>query len=177
MRSDYTYTYVIDSISESSRTMTVTYTTEGKAPFTVCGVRLPRQGESLENIIRSAAPVPFWMDEDTPLEGVQSGASGVVSVPVGGSVQDAAQDIALWRSLAQISMRQCRLHLLQTGKLELVQPAIDSMPEPTRTAANIEWEYGSVVRRDSPLVAQLAPVLEWTTPEAIDQEFIAAAQL
>lgn len=76
-----------------------------------------------------------------------------------------------------ITMRQCRLHLLATGKLNLVQPAIDSLPEPQRSAASIEWEYGSVVWRNSPLIAQLAPVLGWNTPEEIDAQFIAAALL
>lgn len=70
-----------------------------------------------------------------------------------------------------ITMRQCRLQLLATGKLGLVQPAIDAMPEPQRSAANIEWEYGSTVLRSSPLIAQLAPVLGWDTPEAIDEQF------
>lgn len=76
-----------------------------------------------------------------------------------------------------ITMRQCRLHLMATGKLDLVQPAIDSMPEPARSAANIEWEYGAVVQRNAPLIAQLAPVLGWATPEEIDAQFIAASQL
>jgi len=77
---------------------------------------------------------------------------------------------------ASITMRQCRLQLHAKGKLGLVQPAIDSMPEPHRTEANIEWEYGSVVLRASPLIAQLAPVLGWETPEEIDQQFREAAQ-
>ena len=74
-------------------------------------------------------------------------------------------------------MRQCRLQLLATGKLHLVAPAITSLPSPAKEAAEIEWEYGSTVLRNSPLIAQLAPVLGWDTPEAIDQQFIAAAQL
>lgn len=76
-----------------------------------------------------------------------------------------------------ITMRQCRLHLLATGKLSLVQTAIDSLPEPMRTEANIEWEYGAVVQRSSPLIAQLAPVLGWNTPEQIDEQFVEAAKL
>ena len=74
-----------------------------------------------------------------------------------------------------ITMRQCRLQLHATGKLALVDQAIASLPEPQKTEAQIEWEYGSVVGRSSPLIAMLAPVLGWETPEAIDQQFIEAA--
>ena len=76
---------------------------------------------------------------------------------------------------ASITMRQCRLQLHATGKLSLVDQAIASLPEPQKTEAQIEWEYGSVVWRSSPLIAMLAPVLGCDTPEAIDQLFIEAA--
>jgi hypothetical protein len=75
-----------------------------------------------------------------------------------------------------ITMRQCRLQLLATGKLHLVASAIASLLSPVKEAAEIEWEYGATVLRSSPLIAQLAPVLGWDTPEAIDQQFIEAAQ-
>ena len=74
-----------------------------------------------------------------------------------------------------ITMRQCRLQLHATGKLALVDQAIASLPEPQKTEAQIEWEYGSVVWRSSPMIAMLAPVLGCDTPEAIDQLFIEAA--
>ena len=76
---------------------------------------------------------------------------------------------------ASITMRQCRLQLHATGKLALVDQSIASLPEPQKTEAQIEWEYGPVVWRSSPLIAMLAPVLGWDTPEAIDQQFIEAA--
>jgi hypothetical protein len=76
-----------------------------------------------------------------------------------------------------ITMRQCRLQLLATGKLHLVASAISFLPSPLKEAAEIEWEYGSTVLRNSPLIAQLAPVLGWDTPEAIDEQFLAASLL
>ena len=76
-----------------------------------------------------------------------------------------------------ITMRQCRLQLLATGKLNLVAAAIATLPSPQKEAAEIEWEYGAVVLRDSPLITQLAPVLGWNTPEEIDEQFRQAALL
>lgn len=76
-----------------------------------------------------------------------------------------------------ITMRQCRLQLLATGKLNLVAAAIAALPSPQKEAAEIEWEHGAVVWRYSPLIVMLAPVLGWDTPEAIDAQFSAARQL
>ena len=73
-----------------------------------------------------------------------------------------------------ITMRQARLALLGAGKLSLVDAAIDSMPEPQKSAARIEWEYSNEVQRNNGFVAALGPALGMTE-EQIDQLFIAAA--
>lgn len=57
----------------------------------------------------------------------------------------------------QVTMRQARLALLESGKLDLVAPAIDQLSEPDRTKARIEWEFAQDVRKDWPLIQVLAP--------------------
>lgn len=59
----------------------------------------------------------------------------------------------------QVTMRQARLALLESGKLDLVAPAIDQLSEPDRTKARIEWEFAPDVRKDWPLIQVLAPSL------------------
>lgn len=76
----------------------------------------------------------------------------------------------------QVTMRQARLALLAAGKLAQVDAAIDSLPEPQRSAARIEWEYSNAVQRSSPFVASLAPALAMT-PAEIDALFVAASRL
>jgi hypothetical protein len=76
----------------------------------------------------------------------------------------------------EVSMRQARLALLSRGVLGQVDAAIDSLPSPDREAARIEWDYSSVVARDSPLVVMMGGALELDSGE-LDQLFIAAAQL
>jgi hypothetical protein len=75
-----------------------------------------------------------------------------------------------------VSMRQGRLALLQAGKLDDVDAAIAALPSPAKEAAQIEWEYAIEVKRDSQLVAQLAPSLG-LDDAALDALFIAAAAL
>lgn len=60
---------------------------------------------------------------------------------------------------APITARQIRLALLGAGLLSQVEPAIDAMPEPERSAARIEWDYASEYRHDHHLIASLAAAL------------------
>lgn len=75
-----------------------------------------------------------------------------------------------------ITMRQARLVLLGAGLLDQVEGAIDALPEPTRSAAHIEWEYAADMHRDHALIANLSAGLN-LTGEQIDNLFKAAAAL
>lgn len=77
---------------------------------------------------------------------------------------------------AVVTMRQARLALLQAGKLADVDTAIAALPSPAKEAAQIEWEYATEVKRDSALVAQLAPALNLDAA-ALDALFTQAATL
>lgn len=77
---------------------------------------------------------------------------------------------------AEVTMRQARLALHAAGKLTAVNAAIAALPDPPKTAALIEWEYSSTVRRDSQFVALLGPALGLDS-EALDALFIAASKL
>jgi hypothetical protein len=76
----------------------------------------------------------------------------------------------------EVTMRQARLALHAAGKLVAVNAAIAALPDPPKTAALIEWEYSSTVRRDSQFVAMLGPALGLDAA-GLDALFIAAAKL
>jgi hypothetical protein len=76
----------------------------------------------------------------------------------------------------EVSMRQARLALLARGVLGLVDAAIDSLPSPDSEAARIEWDYSSVVARNSPLVVMMGAALG-LDDDALDELFITAARL
>lgn len=75
-----------------------------------------------------------------------------------------------------VSMRQARLALLGAGLLATVNSAIAGMPGAQGEAARIEWEFAADVRRDSPLVQALVPVLGISEAD-LDALFTAAAAL
>lgn len=75
-----------------------------------------------------------------------------------------------------ISMRQARLALLGAGLLATVETSIDNLEEPDKSAARIEWEYATEMRRDHHLIAALAVEMS-LTDQQIDDLFIAAVGL
>lgn len=77
---------------------------------------------------------------------------------------------------ASVTMRQARLALMAAGKLAAVESAIAALPDPAKTAAQIEWEYSNEVQRHNGFVSQLAPALGMSEAE-LDALFIAAKAL
>lgn len=78
--------------------------------------------------------------------------------------------------ITSITPRQARLALLQAGLLEQVQAAFAQIPEPQRTAAQIEWDHALSVERDSPLTQQMAAALG-LTDEQLNNLFTEGAKL
>lgn len=76
----------------------------------------------------------------------------------------------------EVTMRQARLQLHKIGMLKDVQPAIDSLDEPDRTEAQIEWDYASSISRDNASVQLLITKLG-LDDEQVDAWFIEASKL
>lgn len=71
------YTYEIVRVDEQSRVMDVVYTHEVHGQMLV-GVRLPFQGEDLEQVIRSFSPAPRWRELELPVVAPGTGLSGEI---------------------------------------------------------------------------------------------------
>lgn len=76
----------------------------------------------------------------------------------------------------EVSMRQARLALFQQGKLSLIQPLIDAMTDPQKTATQISWDYATEVHRDDDLVKALSAQLGLTDAD-LDTLFTLASTL
>ena len=112
---------------------------------------------------------PNWVICDDPPRGIaQFVGDGWVVLD---SVPAVAEPVP-----AEVTMRQARLTLHAAGKLAAVNAAIAALPDPPKTAALIEWEYSSTVRRDSRFVALLGPALGLDAA-ALDDLFVAASKL
>ena len=75
---------------------------------------------------------------------------------------------------SSVTMRQARLALLQAGLLDKIDAAINSLPEPQKSAAKIEWEYSQEVQITSKMAAFIAQIIGLSS-EQVNQLFIKAA--
>lgn len=75
-----------------------------------------------------------------------------------------------------VTMRQARLALLQENLLDQVQIAIDSLPDNERQEATINWEYSTVVERNSPWVINITTAMGLTSDQ-VDHLFRIAKTL
>ncbi len=75
------YSYEINSVDEASRSMVVTYSSEGREPVQV-GARLPYEGEPLEAVIAQFSPVQFWLMKEATVSVPTVGTTGEFVKPV-----------------------------------------------------------------------------------------------
>jgi hypothetical protein len=76
-----------------------------------------------------------------------------------------------------VTPRQIRQALVLNGvSLAAIDSALAGLPDPTKTMAQIEWEYSTLVYRSNPLVGQVGQLLGWTSDQ-IDALFIFANSL
>ena len=109
-------------------------------------------------------------------DGAVIGVPGVLAVVTQAEYEAAWQAEQDARTPQSVTMRQARLALLAAGRLDEVQAAIASMPEPARSAAQIEWEYAQAVQRSSALVTGLCAALGMTHAQ-MNALFVEAARL
>lgn len=74
----------------------------------------------------------------------------------------------------EVTMREARRAIEAAGLTASVAAAIAALPEPTKTAAAIDWEFSNAVRRDNPTFIALASALGLSSDQ-LDDLFIAAA--
>lgn len=92
------------------------------------------------------------------------------------TAEEVAEQLARKREVMVVTPRQARLALLGAGLLDQIEAGIAALPEPTKTAVTIEWEYATHVDRNSQWVGALAQALK-LTDEQLDQLFEVAATL
>jgi hypothetical protein len=77
----------------------------------------------------------------------------------------------------EVTPRQIRLALFSHGvTTTMIDSAIASLSDPTKTEAQIAWEYSLTFERYNPLVAVLGQMLGWTSQQ-LDNLWILAVTL
>ncbi len=83
----------------------------------------------------------------------------------------------LFLSLAPVTARQIRRALLQLGITgDMILAALNTLPEPTKSAALIEWEYSNEFFRTHYLVGMVGQMLGWSVQQ-LDELWLLARTL
>jgi len=69
------------------------------------------------------------------------------------------------KPIREIDARRLRLALLELGLLDTVELALSNLPK----AAQIDWEYATIIREDYPLVVSLSGALGLDVPQVFDK--------
>lgn len=73
-----TYTYTIASVDETARCMEIIYESAGHQTMRV-GARLPFEGEALESVVQSYAPLGLWEAMAAAVVAPQVGVTGTIT--------------------------------------------------------------------------------------------------
>lgn len=79
--------------------------------------------------------------------------------------------------IPNVTPRQIRQALILSGiSIETIENALNNLPEPTKSLANIEWEFSIAFERDRPLVNDVAKLLGMSK-EQLDSLWLFAGTL
>ena len=70
---------------------------------------------------------------------------------------------ALVTNLPDVTPRQMRQALILSGvSMDMIDTALNALPEPAKSLAHAEWEYSISFKRNRPLVNSVGAMLGWT---------------
>lgn len=77
--------------------------------------------------------------------------------------------------LKPVSARQIRTALIISGiSISNIETALNGLPEPNRSIAQVAWEFSNDFYRDNPLILELAPIIGLTEQQLNDLWALAA---
>lgn len=81
------------------------------------------------------------------------------------------------KNIPDVTPRQMRQALVLSGiTLETIDAVLNSLPDPQKSLAKIEWEYSISFQRNRPIVAAVGQVLGWTSDQ-LDELWLYAGTL
>lgn len=143
----------------------------------VVGVRLPYEGENLNDVIDQFSPALYWAELSRPKQTIAIGTTGTGETMVSPEAPELSpeEDKALWREHAVISQLQAHYTLKRWGLYDQVLDLVTAVGDPLEIAFHRAGEW----RRASPSIEAMfdnitMPDGTTPTPDVVDQFFIDA---
>jgi hypothetical protein len=112
---------------------------------------------------------------------VNGQVKGQLTLPDNTSEQEWAEKLAAYTPVVvvptEVTPRQIKQALVLNGvTLASIEAALDTLSEPTKSLAKIEWEYSISFHRNRALVNQMGQMLGWTSQQ-LDDLWVFASKL
>lgn len=100
---------------------------------------------------------------------INNNVVGSLTLPDSTSEEQWQKILTSYKEVPQIpdvTPRQIRQALILSGvSINDIEAALDSLPEPLKSLARVEWEYSISFQRNRPLVSQVGALLGWTSDQ------------
>lgn len=163
-----TYTYEITRVDAENKSMDILYTSTEHGSILV-GARIPWEGETIEDVVRTFEPVRYWVEQSLNLASVSVGASGTIDVPLDptNAAPRTVSKISLVRTMRDIEYNDTTLW-------EAVKAQLSMADEATQE----DWQLASVVQEDDQVFVAMATTLYGSeAPTRIKELFDAAGSV
>lgn len=171
------YTYKILAVHD--RTMDVEYANPDHGTLLV-GVRRPKVGETVDQVIAEYSPVLWWAEQSAVFEDVSVGLAGEGAVDIVEASPTEPETtreelMAMWRETVTISQLQAHYTLKVWGLYDQVQTLVRAVGDPLELAFERAGEW----RRNSAAILAMFENITLEdgsvpTPEMVDQFFMEA---
>ena len=147
------YTYEIAKVDAESKTMEILYTSENR-PQVLVGAKMPYEDESLEEIVKSYAPLHFWWEQGKTVKSIEVGTTGIQqSIPTSMlNLSTLSLESAKINKLTRLSVERY-IYEISGITLNGIQIQTDRTTQATVSAAfislsqglatSIDWKTGS----------------------------------
>lgn len=82
-----------------------------------------------------------------------------------------------YRDVKPVTPRQFRQAAILMGiSLQMIEEAIEQLPDPHKSLAKVEWEYSTLFERRRPIVRMMGTILGWTEKQ-IDDLWVVAGKI
>lgn len=155
---EITYNYEIVRVDPVNKAMDIQYTSSQYGSILV-GARMPWEGETVEDIVRSFEPVRYWIEQTLNVAPVSAGAGGTVQVPTtpNTTAPRSVSKLALVRTMRDTDYNANQT-LWDVAKAQLAM---------ADEATQEDWQLAAVIQEDDPVFVAMATSLYGA--EALDK--------
>lgn len=147
------YTYTVLNVDIGARTMEVLYESPGHESMHI-GTRIPFEGEDIDAVIDQYAPTALWESKVTPVQDVQVGRTGSLTLPepvvmtLELAKQLKRQEIAEWRWTREVSGVTLNGTRIATDRESqaLITGAYVSLKDGLRTSVDFKTASGTWIQ-------------------------------